>query len=164
MGQVTLRQETNHDLLQAIRAHGCTIVSVRHEYGGSSSSNYRIIYPDLQGHFTITDRYDYFENLGYGYSRKDCSFFVVADYIRVERERSEGVIPIYTSEHLVAQEPEECLTKIDEWAERIKDPNEKWIIAEWHEPVRYCCWNVNDWTLTSGEVWKPALEEKDELV
>lgn len=151
MGQVTMKQEYNYDLLKAIKNHGCTLVSAEHEHWGNYFTHYRLIYPDLQGHFEINDRYDYFENLGHGYARHDCRFWISSDYERQDGER------LYTIGHEVAQEPEECLVKIEEWASRIKGTDEKWIIAEWHEPVRYCSAWVSDWTLSSGvEIWKPT--------
>jgi hypothetical protein len=161
MGQITLKQETNQDLLKALKEHGYTLVSVRHEHDGNRMSNYRVVHPDLQGHFTIVDRYDYFENLGHGYGRSDCRFWVVSDYERVDRECSEGVIPLHTIGNEIAQEPEECLTKMDEWAERVKVGEEKWILREWHEPVRYIHpMSLCDFVLTEGlEIWKPKGEE-----
>jgi hypothetical protein len=113
-----------------------------------------VVHPDLQGHFTIVDRYDYFENLGQ-YGRFDCRFWVNSDYEKADR-RSDG----YTVHHEIAQEPEECLTKIDAWAEHIKSGEEKWIIGEWREPVRYIHpMSLCDFTLASGvEIWKPVKE------
>jgi hypothetical protein len=163
MGTITLKQETNQDLLRALRDNGYILVDVEHERDGNRMSNYRVVHPDLQGHFTITDRYDYFENLGHGYGRADCRFWVSSDYDRVDRRSSEGVISLRTVGHEIAQEPEECISKITAWAERIQASNEEWVIGEWHEPVRYIHpMSLCDFTLASGvEIWKPVKEAAD---
>jgi hypothetical protein len=162
MGQITLKQETNQDLLKALRDRGYIVVDVEHEHDGNHMSHYRVVHPDLQGHFRITDRYDYFENLG-KHGRSDCRFWINSDYERVDRERSEGVPPTHTIHHEIAQEPEECLTKMAAWVEHIKSDDEKWIIGEWHEPVRYIHpMSLCDFTLASGvEIWKPVKEAAD---
>lgn len=150
--------DLNRELWQALQDREYTLLNVRHEYQPGGSSYYRVMHPELKGHFTVIDRYDYFEKLG----RCDCRFMVTSDYEFEERKRSEGVIPCYVQHHIFAADPEECLEKLNKWVGRILT-EEGWLIREYREPVRYIHpMSLCDFTLASGvEVWKPTVEEEE---